>query len=337
MKGLNDEMNKHVIVGGVALSATALVLAGCSNPRDTTTSSSGGDDAFRIGLASASYGPYLPVYAAEREGYFKDRGLDVEITAYQGGGAATEALSAGEADLISYNPAGVAVAQAHNIDEVLVGTGMAASTGWYVVVGKDSSAKTLADLDGAKVGIGNPGGTGEFFSLWAEKDADVEWENVALGYGALNENLERGAVDATVQLPPLSYQMPIDGTGRVLADLAEVMDPTIPDGWVASQDLIDSNSEDVQAALEAIYAGVEKLQSDKDYALALIEEKEGISGELAEEEYESTIMSLSTDGAIDPAWIENALSLASDAGLDKDVELPAADEIFTDEFVPVAG
>jgi NitT/TauT family transport system substrate-binding protein len=323
-------MNRRSIGAAAMAAVLGLSLAACANPREKASSSDSGK--FRIGLAAAGYGPYLGVYAAEEQGYFEDNGLSVEITAYQGGGAATEALTAGEADLISFNPEGVAVSRSHNIDQKLVGTGMATSAGWLVVAAGDSSVTSTADLDGKNVGIGNPGGTGEFFSLWSAKDAGVTWKNQALGYGALNENLSRGRVDAIVQLPPLSYQAVMDG-GKVISDLGQDMEPTIPDGWVATDADIADNAEQIQAALTSIYQGVVKLQHDKAYALKLIEEKEGISGALAEEEYQSTIMSLSPDGALDPAWIENALSLASVAGLDAQGTLPPAEEIFTDQFV----
>jgi hypothetical protein len=47
-------------------------------------------------------------------------------------------------------------------------------------------------------------------------------------------------------------------------------------------------------------------------------------------------MALSTDGDIEPQWIENALKLANDVGLDEQGALPTAEEIYTRDFVPVS-
>ncbi|WP_166788182.1 ABC transporter substrate-binding protein [Cryobacterium glaciale] len=327
---------KRISVGLAAVVVVAL-LAACSNPRAAPTGNGdGGLDVIRIGLPAAGYGPYLPVYAAEAEGYFKANGIKAEITVYQGGGAATEALSAGEADLISYNPAGVAVAQARGVDIQMVAAGLPTSAGWYIEVPTDSPAKSVADLAGKQVGIGNAGGTGEFFALWAAQQAGTTWENVSLGYGALNDSLVQGTVAAIVQLPSLSYALPVSGKARVLLDLGKAMDPTIPDGWVVPKSSAeDPHKADVIArTLKAIYAGVGKLQSDRGYALKQIEAQEKITGDQAVQEYENTIMALSTDGVIDPKWIQNALDLAHTAGLDRDVTLPPAKDIFTDAFAP---
>jgi NitT/TauT family transport system substrate-binding protein len=327
---------KKVVQTAAAVSLMAMVFAGCANPRESQPNAEG-LETIRIGLPAAGYGPYLPVYVAQAEQYFEENGIDAEITVYQGGGAAAEALTAGEADLISFNPAGVAVAQSRGVDIKMVGAGMPTSAGWYVVVRSDSTATSVADLAGTQVGIGNAGGTGEFFSLWAEQEAGVDWENVALGYGALNDSLVQGTVSAIVQLPSLSYALPISGEGRVLLDLGEAMEPTLPDGWVAPTSSIkDPDKADlIQRALDSIYRGVTKLQSDKEYALNQIEEQEGITGEQAAQEYEKTVMALSTDGEIDPAWIENALELARIAGLDSDSPLPPARDIYSGKFTPV--
>ena len=319
-----------------SLLCMTVVVSACSNPRESSSSNEGDGGTLQIGLASAGYGPYLPVYVAEQEGYFADRGLDVEITAYQGGGAATEALVAGEADIISYTPAGVAVSRARGIEQRIIGAGLPTSTGWSLQVRADSDIQTVEDLAGKKVGIGNPGGTGEFFALWVAQSAGIEFENVALGYAALNESLVRGTVDAIVHLPPSSYQLPLTGEARVILDLGEAMEPTLPDAWVASDALIEKSPETVQLALEAIYEGVRRLQSDETYALQVLEAKAGITGDLAREEYTRTIMALSTDGDIEPQWIENALKLANDVGLDEQGALPTAEEIYTRDFVPVS-
>src|SRR6476659_1092255 len=44
---------------------------------------------------------YMPLTVAERNGYFKDEGLDVEIPNFDGGAKALQALVGGSADLVS--------------------------------------------------------------------------------------------------------------------------------------------------------------------------------------------------------------------------------------------
>src|SRR5258706_7053855 len=44
---------------------------------------------------------YLPLSVAERKGYFKDEGLEVEIPDFAGGAKALQALVGGSADMVS--------------------------------------------------------------------------------------------------------------------------------------------------------------------------------------------------------------------------------------------
>ena len=52
-----------------------------------------------VGGKSALY--YLPLTIAERKGFFKDAGLDVEINDFQGGAKSLEALMGGSADVVA--------------------------------------------------------------------------------------------------------------------------------------------------------------------------------------------------------------------------------------------
>ena len=71
----------------------------------------------RVGLSAPGYTPYAAVQAAEELGYYKAKGLDVEITIYRGGGAAQEALAAGAADVISFFPPGAAIAMLKGVKQ----------------------------------------------------------------------------------------------------------------------------------------------------------------------------------------------------------------------------
>ena len=54
-----------------------------------------------IAVGGKSLFYYLPLSVAERKGYFKDEGLEVEIPDFPGGAKALQALVGGSADLVS--------------------------------------------------------------------------------------------------------------------------------------------------------------------------------------------------------------------------------------------
>jgi NitT/TauT family transport system substrate-binding protein len=320
------------ISAAAASGLLSLTLGACGGGSEAASADC---DVIRIGTGPGTYGPYLSLFVADTEGYFEDQGVEANLTEYGGGGPAAEAVAAGEADMISWGPIGLAVGQARGLDQVIVAAGMPTSGGWMVLADAESDVQSLEDLDGAKVGIGGPGGTGEHNALWAMNEAGVEWENVSLGYGALNESLQKGTVDAIVQLPPLSYGPVLDGSARVISDLGGEMEPTITDAWVTSNDYRSACADTLQGAIDAISQGTEKLQSDKQFALAKIEEYLGLTGEAAELEYESTIMEISPNGDFKVEWIENAVELAEEAKIAGDLDLPSAEDLYSDEFVNV--
>src|SRR5881628_411155 len=54
-----------------------------------------------IAVGGKSLFYYLPLTVAERKGFFKDEGLEVEIPDFPGGARAPQALVGGSADLVS--------------------------------------------------------------------------------------------------------------------------------------------------------------------------------------------------------------------------------------------
>src|SRR6202521_5150793 len=54
-----------------------------------------------IGVGGKTLFYYLPLTIAERKGYFKDEGLEVEIPDFAGGAKALQAMIGGSADVVS--------------------------------------------------------------------------------------------------------------------------------------------------------------------------------------------------------------------------------------------
>ena len=55
-------------------------------------------DTVRIGLATKTWFPSVIARAADEQGFFKDEGIDAELTVYQSGAEAFTAMVAGAAD-----------------------------------------------------------------------------------------------------------------------------------------------------------------------------------------------------------------------------------------------
>ncbi len=285
----------------------------------------------RVG-GTPNYGPVLPVIAAEALGLFEAAGVDVEFTGYQGGAAGMEALAAGEADVINYFPPGLALAMDRGVAAKIVGAGTLTPRGWKIMTAADSEISKIEDLVGGTIGVTANGSTTDFFALWVAEQAGGEITRVPVGGGGLISNLLAGNVDAIVAYPPLSYQIGQSGDGAVLVDLGEAMEPNLPDVWIASQEIIDEHPDAVQNFLVGMYSAVAYMQANREWTVEFLMERNGFEREIAEEEYDNTILGLSKDGAIEENWVSSSLELGTLAGLEG---LPAARDIFVDTFIPV--
>src|SRR5262249_18823381 len=154
---------------------------------------------------------------------------------------------------INFFPPGVALAVKKGIKERIVGIGSAKPLGWHIVSMSSSPVHTLKDLAGKKIGVTAKGATSDFFGLWGAKKAAVTAETVPIGAPGLVPTLKSGQIDAAVLNSPLSYRLILPGDGRSLVDLGTEMEPTLPDVWVATQAMIDSNPKAVEGVLRAIY------------------------------------------------------------------------------------
>ncbi len=286
----------------------------------------------KIGLAVPNYGPLAAVYVAQELGYYKEFGVQAEITAYRGGPAAQQALAAGEADLIDFFPPGVALAVKKGVQEKIVGAGSVAADGWHLLVLKDSPIKSLKDIVGKKIGITAKGSTTDFLALWAAKKAGGEIQTVPVGAPGLIPALRGKQVDAVSMHSPLPLHLIASGEGRSIVDYGKEIGPSLPDVWVASQAMIDQRPKALEGALRAIYKATRYLKQNREYALKYLKNfTKETDDSVVRLEYETAVMGRATEAAIRPEWLRASMALAEGSGLD----LAKIEEIYTDKFAHV--
>src|SRR5512140_391880 len=163
---------------------------------------------------------YLPLSVAERQGYFKDEGVEVEIPDFAGGAKALQALVGGSADMVSgaYEHTINMVAKKQPIKAVVL---QARHSSIVLLLPKDKAAKYKGgkDLKGLKVGVTAPGSSTNMFvnNLLAKdglKPTDVSIVGVGAGSGAVAA-MEKGEIDALSNLDPVVTQL--ESTGKFVA------------------------------------------------------------------------------------------------------------------------
>ena len=163
---------------------------------------------------------YLPLSVAERQGYFKDEGLEVEIPDFAGGAKALQALVGGSADMVSgaYEHTINMVAKKQPIKAVVL---QARHSSIVLLLPKDKAAayKGGKDLKGLKVGVTAPGSSTNMFvnNILAKgglKPTDISVVGVGAGSGAVAA-MEKGEIDAMSNLDPVITQL--ESTGKFVA------------------------------------------------------------------------------------------------------------------------
>ncbi|MEI6001274.1 ABC transporter substrate-binding protein [Paraburkholderia bengalensis] len=216
---------------------------------------------------------YLPLTIAERRNFFKDEGLEVEISDFAGGSQALKAAVGGSADVVSGAFEHTLLLQAKNqYFREFVLQGRAPQI--VLAVSKKTMAnyKTIADLKGKKIGVTAPGSSTSIMASFVLAKAgltakDVSFIGVGAGAGAIAA-LQSGQIDALANLDPVMTKLERAGEIRVvsdtrtLADTHTVFGGNMPAGCLyASQAFINKNPNTTQALTNAMVRALKWLQS----------------------------------------------------------------------------
>ena len=173
-----------------------------------------------IAVGGKSLFYYLPLSVAERKGYFRDEGLEVEIPDFAGGAKALQALVGGSADFVSgaYEHTINMAAKKQPIKAVVLQLRYSAIE---LVVSKERAARYRGgrDLKGLKIGVTAPGSSTNMFvdNLLVKdglKPSDVSIVGVGAGAGAVAA-MEKGEIDALANLDPVVTQL--ESTGKFVS------------------------------------------------------------------------------------------------------------------------
>jgi sulfonate transport system substrate-binding protein len=208
---------RSLIVAACAIVCAALPLAAQAQGKPEKPKVS-----IAVGGKPAFY--YIALTIAERLGYFKDEGLEVEISDFAGGSKALQAVVGGSADVVSG-------AWENTIDQqpkglnlqgfVKMGRYPAITVG--VVKAKAASYKSPKDLKGMKIGVTAPGSSTNrvvqhlMVSAGGLKPDDASFIGVGTSSGVIAA-AKSGEIDAVSNIDPVITMMEKSGDLVVIAD-----------------------------------------------------------------------------------------------------------------------
>jgi NitT/TauT family transport system substrate-binding protein len=280
----------------------------------------------KLGVGGATLLYYLPLAIADRKGFFKDEGLNVEVNDFKGGSQSLQALLGGSADIVTG-------AYEHTIRMQTKGQDIRAviELGRFpaIVLAIKSSlkdeVKSVADLKGRNIGVTAPGSsTNNFVNYLLSKEGVKPDEVSIIGVGAGSTaiaGMKRGEIDAISNLDPVITTLETQGDIVVLADsrteegMMEIFGSTSLPAAVlyAKGDFIEQNPNTVQALVNALYKALKWLEtaSPEEVADTVPPEFVGDNRELYVEAVRNSLPTYSRTGLVTDEGIEAAMKLLS--------------------------
>jgi NitT/TauT family transport system substrate-binding protein len=235
-----------------------------------------------VGGAPALY--YLPLAVTERLGYFKEQGLNVEVSDFRGGSQSLTALVGGSAHVVTG-------AYEHTIrmqvkgKDILAVIELGRYPGIVLAVRKDRKIKTVADLKGARIGVTAPGSSTNMIVSYllvkaGLKADDASFIGVGPSAGAVAA-IQRGEIDAISNIDPVIAKLEASGDIVVLEETRTTAGTTKVLGGPMSaavlymkRDFIKANPNTVQALVNAFYKGLKWLdKATPEQVTALVPEQ----------------------------------------------------------------
>ena len=192
-----------------------LLLTSCGSPAPS------GRASVRIAVGGASLLIYLPATLAQELGFAREEKLDLQLTDFQGGSKALEAMLGGSADVVCgfYDHAVQMAAQGRDVRAFVT---MLRYPG-LVLVGTSPQVRRIEDLKGKTVGVSAPGSSTHFMlnhllATHGLQPSDVSVAAIGMASTAVAA-ATRPSVDAAVMTDPsLAIAMHKSPSIRILAD-----------------------------------------------------------------------------------------------------------------------
>ncbi len=201
-----------------------LLLAACAVGALSVTGTAHAADKLRLMIGGMNKQIYLPAKLTDQLGYFKEQGLDVEMTDEPAGVEAEDAMLAGEVD-------GVVGFYDHNVDLQSKGKSTEAVFMMLRAPGevelcsskKADKIKSPADWKGANLGVTGLGSSTNFLTQYLAvknglKLSDIH--SVAVGAGnTFIAAMQQGAIDCGMTTEPTVSRLLKTGEGKILVDM----------------------------------------------------------------------------------------------------------------------
>lgn len=327
------KLKKVKLSAVLLLVSTVILLAGCSE-KESADAAGGKESLKKLVIAEPlHYTGYLPLYVAQREGYFAEEGLEVEMLQATGGTHVTSVVS-GDAWGVIGGPESNALANIGNSDPIVSVSNVVNRANVYLMAKKGtapaggSDEELKAFLQDKKINAGRHGGTPNLLTQYLLLELGLDPQKDV----RLLEPADGSTVVAMVQ--------------QGAADIANGAEPQISDGmdkgvWdepfykfhdmgdyaysvlSVKKSTLEKDPETVQKAVNAVVKALKAIQDDKDMAMKVLKAEF------------PTLSDTAVQAALDRAYEDQLWSpdgVISEEALEKDMNVMIKTGIYKGEY-----
>lgn len=290
----------------------------------------------RVGKAVAFAWTFTPLDIGIQTGIFAKHGLEIEASDATGDAKLQQALTADSLDVGIGSGPGMAF-MAKGVPAKAVAAMAGVPRNMAVMVGYNSTAKTVDDLKGKKLGVTTVGSLTD----WIGKRI-----NALKGWGAegiitvpiggmppARAAIKTGQIDGYIGALETGYALEEAKEWRVITTATPFVDDFITHVFFVRDDVIAKRPEAVRAFLKGWFETIAFMKANKDKSVEITSKVLNLSPAVISRAYDEQIPIFSTDGTFDPKAVAALKQSFIEMGLLK--EMPDDKVMFTTQFVPV--
>ncbi len=319
--------------GGIWTCLTVLVAAAALS---LAQSAARANEKLRVAKVVPFAWTFTPLDVGIQAGIFARHGLDIEASASSGDAKLQQ--------LIASNSVDIGIGSGPGMAFIVKGVPAKAVAEMYgpprnmaVMVGYNSSIKTVADLKGKKLGCTTVGSLTDWIGTRINQKENWGSDGITMvpigGMPPARAAIKTNQIDGYIGALESGYALEEAKEWRVITDATPYADHFITHVIFATNDAIAQHPDAVRAFLQGWFETIAYMKTHKAESVAISAKVLGFSESVISRVYDEQIGAFSTDGTFDPQGVAVLKKSFIDMGLLK--ETPEDKDMFTTQFLPV--
>ena len=298
---IHTRLKKAIRVWIGALFAITALLVGGISFMSCNSDKTGIREKVTVGVSKSFVS--IPVYIAQKQGFFSDEGLDVTLKEYTSGKKATQALLAGQVAISTVADMPVVFNSFKRQDFCIIATFTYSFPFIKIIARTDSGIKKGVDLKGKKVGA-NRGTSSHFFLgvfLIHNRLSISDVEMINIRTVDLPDALKNKEVDAiSVWQPYTQKAMQLLGDNAIELPSAEIYRTTF--NFAVMKIFAKEHPEILQKLLRAIDKAATFIKKDREKAQEIIAGSFNLDKKMVSAVWDDFVFGISLDQALLVSW-----------------------------------